>query len=84
MGQAQSKNLKLDRFCRKQEKWLEVLHVLLFISLQDMPDLCPKGADLYLEPSDSSCPLLCSYIWDSQLNRLNIRAPFQEGLPQSR
>ena len=27
--------------------------------------------------------LLCPYIWGSQLNRPRIRAPFQEGLPQS-
>ena len=38
--------LQLDQFCRKQEKWVEVPYILLFISLQDMPDLCPKGTDL--------------------------------------
>ena len=31
--------------------------VLLFISLQDMPDLCPKGADLHVKPSAPSCSL---------------------------
>ena len=34
--------LQLDRFCRRQRKWVEVPYVLLFFSLQDMPDLCPK------------------------------------------
>ena len=37
--------LQLDQFCRKQEKWVEVPYMSLFISLQDMPDFCPKGAD---------------------------------------
>ena len=54
-------------------KWVEVPYVLLFISLKDMPGLCPKGADLGVKPSASSCPLLCPYIWDFQLNRLRIR-----------
>ena len=27
--------------------------------------------------------LLCPFIWGSQLNRLRVRAPFQEGLSQS-
>ena len=50
--------LQLDRFCRKQEKWIEVPYVLLFISLQDMPDLCPKGTDLSMKPTAAaSCPL---------------------------
>ena len=49
--------LQLDWFLRKQEKWVEVPHVLLFISLQDMPDVCPKGADLGVKPSAPSCPL---------------------------
>ena len=47
----------LDRFCRKQEKWVEVPYVLLFISLRDIPDLCPKSADLGMKPSAPSCPL---------------------------
>ena len=49
--------LQLDRFCRKQEKWVEVPYVLLFISLWDMPDLCPKGADLGVKSSAASCSL---------------------------
>ena len=47
--------LQLDQFCRKQRKWVEVIYVLLFISLRDMPDLCPKGADLSVKPSAVSC-----------------------------
>ena len=47
--------LQLDKFCRKQRKWVEVTYVLLFISLRDMPDLCPKGADLSVKPSAPSC-----------------------------
>ena len=31
--------------------------MLLFFSLRDMPDLCPKGADLGVKPSAPSCPL---------------------------
>ena len=49
--------LQLDQFCRKQEKWVEVPYVLFFISLWDMPDLCPKGADLGVIPSAASCSL---------------------------
>ena len=49
--------LQLDQFCRKQEKWVEVMYVLLFISLWDTPDLCPKGADLGVKPSAASCSL---------------------------
>ena len=32
-------------------------YVLLFIFLRDIPDLCPKGADLDAKPSAPSCPL---------------------------
>ena len=31
-------------------------YVLPFFSLQNMPDLCPKGIDLGLKPSAPSCP----------------------------
>ena len=31
--------------------------MLLFISLRDMSDLCPKGTDLGVKPSAPSCPL---------------------------
>ena len=49
--------LQLDRICRKQEKWVEVPYMLLFISLRDMPDLCPKGTDLGVKPTAASCSL---------------------------
>ena len=49
--------LQLDQFCRKQEKWIEGPYVLLFISLQDMPELCPKGTDMAVKPSAPSDPL---------------------------
>ena len=48
--------LQLDRFCRKQRKWVKVACVLLFFSLQNMPDICPKGIDLGVTLSASSCP----------------------------
>ena len=48
--------LPLDRFCKEQGKWVEVAYVLPFFSLQNMPDLCPKGIDLGLKPSAPSCP----------------------------
>ena len=35
----------------------EMPYVLLLISLRDMPDLCPKGADLGVKPSAASCSL---------------------------
>ena len=31
-------------------------YVLPFFSLQNMPDLCPKGIDLGVKPSVPSCP----------------------------
>ena len=37
--------------------------MLLFISLWDIPDLCPKGADLGVKPSAASCsPTLPLYL----------------------
>ena len=48
--------LQLDRFCKEQGKWVEVAYVLPFFSLQNMPDLCPKGIDLGIKPSAPSCP----------------------------
>ena len=54
--------LQLDRFCRKQGKWVEVAYVLPFFSLQNVPDLCPKGIDLGVKPSAPSCsPTLPPY-----------------------
>ena len=38
-------------------KWVEVPYVLVFISLKDMSDLQPKGADLGVKPSAASCSL---------------------------
>ena len=46
--------LQLDWICRKQEKWVEVPYILLFIYLWDVPDLCPKGTDLSVKPSAPS------------------------------
>ena len=48
-------------------------YVFAFISLKDTPGLHPKGADLGVKPSASSCPLLYPCIWDFQLNRLRTR-----------
>ena len=42
--------LQLDRFCRKQGKWIAAAYVLLFFSLQGMPDLRPKGIVLGVQP----------------------------------
>ena len=75
--------LQLDWFCRKQGKWVEVTYVLLFIFPQDIPDLCPKGADLVIKPLVAPCAITLHLCRGSQLNRLRIRLPFQEGLPQS-
>ena len=47
---------QLDQFCKEQGKWVEVAYVLPFISLRNMPDLCPKGIDLGVKPSAPSCP----------------------------
>ena len=49
--------LQLDQFCKKQGKWVEVAYVLPFLSLWDMPDLCPNGIDLGVKTSS----LLSSY-----------------------
>ena len=49
--------LQLDRFYRKQGKWVEVPYVFLFISLWDMTDLYPKSADLGTEAPAPSSPL---------------------------
>ena len=48
--------LQLDQLCKEQGKWVEVSYVLPFLSLQNMPDLCPKGIDLSVAPSAPSCP----------------------------
>ena len=76
--------LQLDQFCRKQEKWVEVPYILLFISLQDMPDLCPKGTDLGVKPSAPSCPLTLPLYVGLPTDQAEDRGTFQKGLPQSR
>ena len=76
--------LQLDQFCRKQEKWVEVPYILLFISLQDMPDLCPKGTDLGVKPSAPSCPLTLPLHVGLPNEQGEDQGNFQEGLPQSR
>ena len=66
--------LQLDRFCKEQGKWVEVAYVLPFLSLRNMPDVCPKGIDLGVETFSS---LLSSYFapipgtpnWDSNCPR---------------
>ena len=75
--------LQLDQFYRKQEKWVDVTYALLFISLCDMPDICPKGADLGVKPSVPSCPFALTLHLGFPTNKLRVRAPFQEGLPHS-
>ena len=56
--------LQLDRFCRRQGKWVEVAYVLPFFSLQNMPDLCPKGIDLGVTPSAPSWTTLLDEMED--------------------
>ena len=48
--------LQLDWLCRKQGKWGDVAYMLLFSSLRNIPDLCPKGTDVGVTPSGPSCP----------------------------
>ena len=47
--------LQLDRFCKKQGKWVKVTYVFPFFSLRNMPDLCPKGVDLGVKASAPLC-----------------------------
>ena len=75
--------LQLDKFCRKQRKWVEVTYVLLFISLRDMPDLRPKGADLGVKSSAVSCFLTLLLYLGLPTEQAENQGPFQEGLPQS-
>ena len=73
--------LPLDRFCKEQGKWVEVAYVLPFFSLQNMPDLCPKGIDLGMKPSAPSCPpTYCPRTRGSKLNKLKAREPPSERL----
>ena len=66
--------LQLDQFCIKQEKWVKMPYMLLFISLQDMTDLCPKGTDLGVK--SSALPVLvCPCTRGSKLSKLEVREP---------
>ena len=49
--------LQLDWFCRKEEKWVIVTYMFLFISLWDTQGLCPKSTDLGVKPSAPSSSL---------------------------
>ena len=77
--------LQLDRFCRRQGKWVEVPYMLLFFSLWDMPDLCPKGTDLGAKPSAPSCPLTLPLpLYPGfTIEQARVKESLQEGLPQS-
>ena len=59
--------LQLDRFCRKQGRWVEVAYVLPFFTLLNMPDLGPKGIDLDVKPSAPPILLLCPQSQGSKL-----------------
>ena len=72
--------LQLDRFCRKQGKWVEVAYVLLFFSLRGVPDLCPKAIDLGVKPLAPFCPPALPLTWSSKLSKLIVREPSPEGL----
>ena len=64
--------LQLDRFCRKQGKWVEVAYARL----------SPKGIDLGVTPSAPSCPTLPPYL-GLQTEQTQSIPPSQEGLPWS-
>ena len=67
--------LQLDQFCGKQGKWIAAAYVLLFFSLQGMPDLRPKGIDLGVQPLAPFClPTLPPYL-GSKLSKLKVREP---------
>ena len=68
--------LQLGCFFRKQGKWVEIPHMLLFFCIWDMPDLCPKGMYFGVKPMTASCSLTLPLYLGSQLYRLRIRAPF--------
>ena len=72
--------LPLDWFCIKQWKWVEVPYVLVFFSLQDMPDLCPMGTDLNVKPSASSCPLTLPLYLGLPTEQAEGKDILQEGL----
>ena len=65
--------LQLDRFCRKQGKWVEVAYVLPFFFLRDMPDLCPKGIGLDMRPSALSHHPTLTHTQGSKLSKLKVR-----------
>ena len=55
-------------------------YVLLFISLRDMPDLCPKGTDLGLKPSAPSCPLTLPLYLGLRTEQAESQGTFPGGL----
>ena len=72
--------LQLDKFCRKQRKWVEVTYVLLFISLRDMPDLCPKGTDLGVKPTAASCSLTLILYLELPTEQVENQGTLPEGV----
>ena len=72
--------LQLDQFCRKQEKWVEVPYMLLFISLRDMPDLCPKGTDLGVKPTVASCSLTLILYLELPTEQVENQGTLPEGV----
>ena len=76
--------LQLDLILRKEEKCVTVTYMLLFLSQQNMPDLCPKGVHLGVKPSAPSCPLTLPLHVGLPTEQGEDQGTFQEGLPQSR
>ena len=54
-----------------------------FFSLQDLPDLCPKGADLGVKPLAPSCLLMLPLYLGLPTKQAENQVTFPEGLPQS-
>ena len=51
--------------------------MLPFLSLRNMPDLCPKGIDLGMKPSAPSCPLTLSLYLEIQTEFQTARMEVQ-------
>ena len=75
--------LQLDLILRKEEKCVTVTYMLLFLSQQNMPDLCPKGVHLGVKPSAPSCPLTLPLYLGLLTEQDENQCPSQEGVPQS-
>ena len=59
--------------------------MLLFISLRDMSDLCPKGADLGVKPSVApSCPLTLPLYQGLPTEQAENQGTLPGGVAQSR